>query len=223
MNKNIIRRILQVLFTLIIQDVILFSSAQTIHWIWAWLYLSLGVVILIINFIVIPTELIEERGKKKEDAKKWDKVLTSLNILPTIGMFLFAGLDYRFHWTKEIPIFFNISGLILLFLGSMLFTWAMVSNKYFSTLVRIQTDRNHQVATFGPYKYIRHPGYVGYISMSFATPLVLGSLWSLIFSGITIIIFIIRTALEDKTLSKELNGYAEYSDIVRYRLIPFIW
>lgn len=223
MNKNIIRRILQVLFTLIIQGVILFISARTIYWMWAWIFLSLGVILLVINFIVIPTELIEERGKKQEGAKKWDKVLTSLSILPTMGVYLFAGLDYRFHWTKEIPIFFNISGLILFFLGSMLFTWAMISNKYFSTLVRIQTDRNHQVATSGPYKYIRHPGYVGYIIMSFATPLALGSLWSLIFSGIITIILIIRTALEDKTLSKELNGYAEYSEVVRYRLIPFIW
>ena len=90
-------------------------------------------------------------------------------------------------------------------------------------MVRLQTDRNHRVATSGPYKFIRHPGYVGYIIMSFATPLALGSLWSPCFSAIITILFIIRTYLEDKTLRKELKGYVEYSELVRHRLIPFAW
>ena len=90
-------------------------------------------------------------------------------------------------------------------------------------MVRLQTDRNHRVATSGPYKFVRHPGYVGYIIMSFATPLALGSLWTLSFSVITTILFIIRTYLEDKTLQKELKGYVEYPELVKYRLIPFVW
>ena len=223
MNKNIMRRIFQVWFTLIIQGVILFIAAWTINWLWAWIFLFLGVIILMINSMVIPAELIEERGKKKEDVKKWDKIITSLNIIPTLCIYLFSGLDYRFHWTQELLVLFNISGLILVFLGAMLFTWSMISNKFFSTMVRLQTDRNHRVATSGPYKIVRHPGYVGYIIMSFATPLALGSLWSLSFSVIITILFIIRTYLEDKTLQKELNGYVEYSELVKYRLIPFVW
>lgn len=90
-------------------------------------------------------------------------------------------------------------------------------------MVRLQTDRNHQVATSGPYKLVRHPGYVGYIIMFLAIPLALGSLWTLSFSVIITILLIIRTYLEDKTLRKELKGYAEYSELVRYKLIPFIW
>ncbi len=223
MNKNIMRRIFQVWFTLIIQGVILFIAAWTINWLWAWIFLFLGVILLMINSMVIPAELIEERGKKKEDVKKWDKIITSLNIIPTLCIYLFSGLDYRFHWTQELSILFNISGLILVFLGAMLFTRAMISNKFFSTMVRLQTDRNHRVATSGPYKLVRHPGYVGYIIMSFATPLALGSLWTLSFSVIITILFIIRTYLEDKTLQKELNGYVEYSESVKYRLIPFVW
>ncbi len=223
MNKNIMRRIFQVWFTLIIQGVILFIAAWTINWLWAWIFLFLGVILLMINSMVIPAELIEERGKKKEDVKKWDKIITSLNIIPTLCIYLFSGLDYRFHWTQELSILFNISGLILVFLGAMLFTRAMISNKFFSTMVRLQTDRNHRVATSGPYKFVRHPGYVGYIIMSFATPLALGSLWTLSFSVIITILFIIRTYLEDKTLQKELNGYVEYSESVKYRLIPFVW
>ena len=166
MNKNIMRRIFQVWFILIIQGVILFIAAWTIYWLWAWIFLFLSVGMLMINLMVIPAELIEERGKKKEDVKKWDKIITS---------------------------------------------------------VRLQTDRNHRVATSGPYKLVRHPGYVGYIIMFFAIPLALGSLWALSFSIIITVLLIIRTYLEDKTLKKELKGYAEYSELVKYKLIPFVW
>ncbi len=98
----------------------------------------------------------------------------------------------------------------------------MVSNKYFSTMVRIQNERDHKVAIEGPYKFVRHPGYVGFIVMVIATPIALGSLYALSMSVIVSIIFVIRTSLEDKTLKKELIGYQEYSKIVKYRLIPFI-
>ncbi|MBA7590421.1 hypothetical protein ES708_32541 [subsurface metagenome] len=183
----------------------------------------LSVVILIINLLVIPVELIEERGRLKKDAKKWDKVLTSINIVPTILLYVCSGLDYRFNLTGNVNILINIAGLVLSFSGAMLFTWSMISNKFFSTQVRLQTDRKHTVATGGPYRFVRHPGYVGYIIMSFATPMALGTLWGLIFSGITGILLIIRTALEDNTLKRELAGYDEYAEKVKYRLIPFLW
>jgi len=105
----------------------------------------------------------------------------------------------------------------------MLFTWSMLSNKYFSTMVRIQTERGHEVAVSGPYRYIRHPGYVGFILMVLATPISLGTLYALSMSGITAILFIIRTSLEDKTLKNELAGYLDYANKVKYKLIPFIW
>ena len=90
-------------------------------------------------------------------------------------------------------------------------------------MVRIQKEREHQVATTGPYKIIRHPGYVGFILMSLATPILLGSLYGLIMSVFVVVILIIRTTLEDRTLKNELTGYLEYSKKVKYRLIPFIW
>jgi len=223
MNTNVIRRLVQVFLTLFIQGVILFAAAGTLFWKWAWILLLLSVVILIINLLVIPVELIEERGRLKKDAKKWDKVLTSINIIPTILLYVCSGLDYRFNLTGNVNIVINITGLVLSFSGAMLFTWSMISNKFFSTLVRLQTDRKHTVATGGPYRFVRHPGYVGYIIMSFATPMALGTLWGLIFSGITGILLIIRTALEDNTLKRELAGYAEYAEKVKYRLIPFLW
>ncbi len=223
MNTNVIRRLVQVFLTLFIQGVILFAAAGTLFWKWAWILLLLSVVILIINLLVIPVELIEERGRLKKDAKKWDKVLTSINIVPTILLYVCSGLDYRFNLTGNVNILINIAGLVLSFSGAMLFTWSMISNKFFSTQVRLQTDRKHTVATGGPYRFVRHPGYVGYIIMSFATPMALGTLWGLIFSGITGILLIIRTALEDNTLKRELAGYDEYAEKVKYRLIPFLW
>jgi protein-S-isoprenylcysteine O-methyltransferase Ste14 len=223
MNKDIIRRLIQVFSILLFQGVILFIAAGTLSWKWAWIVLLLSAFLLIINLILLPAELIEERGRKKENVKKWDKMLTSFNIIPTILMYIFSGLDHRFNWTGDVYIIINITGLVIIFSGSMIFTWSMVSNKFFSTLVRLQTDRQHTVATEGPYKYIRHPGYAGYIIMSLATPIALGAFWGLVFSGITCILIIVRTALEDDTLKKELPGYAEYTENVKYRLIPFLW
>ncbi|MBA7500155.1 hypothetical protein ES704_03148 [subsurface metagenome] len=223
MNKNVLKRLIQVLFTLILQGTILFISAWSVKWYWAWFFLTLGVIILLINLFVIPVELMEERGKKKENVKKWDKILTSINIIPMLGIYIVSGLDYRFGWSINSNILIHITGLVFYFLGSMLFTWSMLSNKYFSTMVRIQIERGHEVAISGPYKYIRHPGYVGFIVMVLATPISLGTLYALLMSGITTILFIIRTSLEDKTLKNELDGYLEYSNKVKYKLIPFIW
>ena len=223
MNKNVMKRVIQVVVTLAAQGILLFVSAGTVMWQWAWIFLLLGIVILIINFFVLPVELVAERGTKKENVKKWDRILTSVSIIPYLGMFIVCGLDYRYEWSGDLDISLNVSGLILYFLGSMLFTWSMISNKYFSTMVRIQLERDHSVATNGPYKYVRHPGYVGFILFTLATPLALGALHGLLIAGIMAVIFIIRTRLEDKTLKAELKGYADYSAIVRYKLIPFLW
>lgn len=223
MNKAIFKRLIQIFFTLLIQSIILFVSAWTLKWHWAWVFISTGIVILIINLIVIPTVVIEERGKKKENVKKWDKILTTINIFPMLGIYLLAGLDYKFNWSIDLSIKIHIAGLVFFFLGSMIFTWSMVSNKFFSTMVRIQEERKHQVATGGPYKYVRHPGYVGFIIMVLATPIALGSLYAVSMSVIVVLILIIRTTFEDKTLKNELKGYIEYSENVKYKLVPFLW
>ena len=223
MNKDIIRRAIQVFSVLIFQGVILFIAAGTLNWKWAWIILLLSAFILLINSIILPKELIAERGRKKKNVKKWDKILTSINIIPTILMFVFSGFDYRYNWTGEVNIIINITGLILIFSGSMVFTWSMVSNNFFSTMVRLQFDRGHTVANEGPYKYVRHPGYLGYIIFTLATPIALGTFWGLIFAGLICILLIIRTSLEDSTLRKELPGYIKYAENVKYRLIPLLW
>jgi protein-S-isoprenylcysteine O-methyltransferase Ste14 len=136
---------------------------------------------------------------------------------------LVAGLDYRFSWTGEIAFIWHITGALLYALTLGLTGWAMISNAYFSTAVRIQSDRGQQVCTTGPYHYVRHPGYVGFFFQSFAVPILLGSLWALFFAAPVIVLMIIRTSREDQMLQEQLPGYKEYAQRVKYRLLPRIW
>jgi len=219
--SRIRRRMLQVVIQFLVLAAILFITSGRLGWVWAWAYLGVGATILAINVLVMPPELIAERGEFKEGVKGWDRVLTTLSILPTLSMPMVAGLDVHFGWSPQLDLTVHLIGLACIALGQGLFTWAMVSNKFFSTCVRIYRD--HTVASEGPYQYVRHPGYVGYIVSSLATSLALGSLWALIPAGLTMGLLIVRTALEDRTLLEELDGYKEYARRVRYRLLPGLW
>jgi protein-S-isoprenylcysteine O-methyltransferase Ste14 len=179
--------------------------------------------IVAINALVLPPELIAERGQIKEDTKSWDKVLGILLITPTLGTLIVAGLDKRCGWSPPLAVVVHLVALIFYALAQGLFTWAMASNKFFSGTVRIQKERGHTVASGGPYRYVRHPGYVGYIASWIATSLALGSLWALIPAGLVMGLMVVRTALEDKTLQAELDGYRDYAARVRYRLLPGVW
>ena len=220
--SRIRKRMLQVIVQFLVLAAILFISSGRLGWVWAWIYLGVGMGILMINVLVMPPELIAERGRTdKKDIKAWDRVLTTLNIFPTLGVPIIAGLDERFGWSPPLALAIQVVGLIFFALAQGLFTWAVVSNKFFSTAVRIQQGQT--VASGGPYRYVRHPGYVGYVVFSFATPLALGSLWGLIPAGLTMCVLVVRTALEDRTLRDELDGYKEYAQRVRYRLLPAVW
>jgi protein-S-isoprenylcysteine O-methyltransferase Ste14 len=96
-------------------------------------------------------------------------------------------------------------------------------NKFFSAVIRIQEDRGHSVVSSGPYRYVRHPGYTGVILYMVSTAIVLESLWALIPAGLILIVTIVRTVLEDRTLRAELDGYSDYAGRVHYRLIPLVW
>jgi protein-S-isoprenylcysteine O-methyltransferase Ste14 len=117
----------------------------------------------------------------------------------------------------------QIAGLTVCILGHALWIWAMVSNRFFSQIVRIQSERGHAVATAGPYRYVRHPAYLGLIFFDLALSILLASWWALLASGACALLLLLRTALEDRTLQAELTGYGDYARQVRYRLIPGIW
>jgi protein-S-isoprenylcysteine O-methyltransferase Ste14 len=139
-------------------------------------------------------------------------------------MYTIAGLDSgRFHWSPDFHLGINLIGLLLTGTGQLLFLIAQKQNKFFSSTVRIQTDRGHVVCDTGLYKIVRHPAYMGSIIQSLGFPLLFGSLWSIIPIGLLIILFVVRTNLEDKTLKTELNGYPEYAAKTQYKLIPYIW
>jgi len=166
----------------------------------------------------------KERAHPKADAKAWDRVLAHLTgPLGSTAMLIVAGLNVRFGWPPQVPFAWQAAGLVVFVLGMGLMTWAMIVNNFFSLVVRIQKDRGHTVVSGGPYAYVRHPGYVGGILFQLATPVMLGTLWALIPAGLAACCILVRTALEDKTLQAELDGYKDYAARVRYRLLPGVW
>jgi protein-S-isoprenylcysteine O-methyltransferase Ste14 len=175
--------------------------------------------------VVMPKhpEMIAERAAPKENVKSWDKALSTLVGVAMLAALVIAGLDERFGWSPDFALGVQAVGLVLLVLGYALFSWAMSSNEFFSTLVRIQDERGHSVASGGPYRFIRHPGYAGWVILSAGGPLLLGSLWALVPSVLSALLMVVRTSLEDATLQAELAGYKEYAKLVRYRLIPWVW
>jgi protein-S-isoprenylcysteine O-methyltransferase Ste14 len=158
------------------------------------------------------------------NAKAWDKVLAPLMAVSvSFPMVIVAGLDHRYNWSPELPPWLIVIGFILITIGYAFSAWAVVENRFFSSVVRIQTDRGHVVCDTGPYRVVRHPGYAGNILPLFGIVLALGSVWTLIPAAVASIISVIRTVLEDQTLQEELPGYRDYARRVRYRLIPGIY
>jgi len=206
--------------------VALFWSAGRIDWWSAWAAIGVMSVwmigMAIINFR--NPELMLERIKPPKDAKQWDTLIVVCIRLTTLARYILAGLDQRYGWTGGFPLSVQIAGLMVSALGyDVLFLWASASNAFFSQVVRIQSERGHTVAAGGPYKYMRHPAYIGAIMYELGVSVLLASWWALIASGLSAALLILRTALEDRTLQADLPGYADYAQKVRYRLLPGIW
>jgi protein-S-isoprenylcysteine O-methyltransferase Ste14 len=164
-----------------------------------------------------------ERLAPPKGAKRWDRAILSCLRLAQLARYILAGLDQRNGWTGGFPLAAQIAGLLVCVLGNAILLWAMVSNSFFSQIVRIQAERGHTVAIGGPYQVVRHPAYVGMILFELAISTLLASWWALAAGGLCASLLILRTALEDRTLRAELGGYEEYARRVRYRLVPGIW
>jgi protein-S-isoprenylcysteine O-methyltransferase Ste14 len=189
-------------------------------------YVGIGLIMLTLNYTALrlDDELMKERSKPGEGVKKWDKLILGLSFLTTIGMYIVAGYDSgRYHWSPPFHWSLYISGIVLTIIGQLLFLIAQKQNKFFSSTVRIQTDRGHTVCDTGLYKIVRHPAYMGSLIQAIGFPLFFGSLWSIIPICVSIIFLITRTYLEDKTLNQELKGYSEYAQKTKYKLIPYLW
>ena len=208
---------------------ILFACAGDFCWWQAWVYSILVFIAGIAGRILAEQRhpgLMAERlsREKHQTSKTWDKVLSPLMSL-SVGplLVIVPGLDHRFGWSPTFPLWLNILGLVLIAAGYGFAVWALVENRFFSGMVRIQTDRGHVVCTTGPYRIVRHPGYAGNILPLPGIVLALGSVWTLIPAAVALVIAVIRTSLEDRTLQEELPGYKEYAQRVRYRLFPGIF
>ena len=225
-TAGIIARAGQILFIFLFQGLILFLGSGNVRWIAAWIFLGISLLSVAINAVFMlrnNPETIAERGRPKE-VKDWDKLIGGLLLM---GQYLLvplvAALDERFEWTVEYATLWQAIGAGIYALALGLTGWAMISNAYFSTAVRIQSDRGQQVCRNGPYRFVRHPGYVGFFIQALSVPILLGSLWALVLAIPVGVLMIIRTSLEDRLLQEELPGYMEYTHEVRYRLIPGVW
>jgi len=228
-NPITVRAVIGFIAYQLLNPVILFVCAGTAKWGIAWVYFGVSIFGMIASRVIAHRknpDLLAERAHYREskNVKPWDKVLVPIAALygPVFALIV-AGLDRRFGWSEVIPLWGQVLALLVGVLGFMLASWAMVENRFFSALVRIQKDRDHTVCDTGPYRWVRHPGYAGGILFYLVTPIVLNSMWAFIPMSVSIIATVIRTALEDKTLQSELSGYQEYTRETPYRLVPGIW
>ncbi len=223
----VVRRMLQVGLSILLAAVALFGASGRLDWGWAWAYVGLAASIVLFNaLILLPSrrDVIAERAGAGPGAKTWDKWLGgAASAVGSLIALVVAGLDTRFGWTGALPLRTHLIGAGCFAAGNLLLTWAMAVNPFFSTVVRIQRERGHTVVDRGPYRAVRHPGYVGWIAAAVAAPLLLGSASALAPAALGAGLMIARTALEDRTLRRELDGYEAYAGRVRYRLMPGLW
>jgi len=225
-KRVLVRYIIRETMGIVIVGVALFWAAGTLSWWPGWGLVALtagwvaGMTVVILRFN--PDMLADRLGARKQ-GERWDRVIMSIVGISQLVRLVVAGLDERFGWTPGFPSSLQVAGLAAALLGYALVVWATAVNAHFSQIVRIQAERDHTVATGGPYAWVRHPAYVGSIVNELAVPLLLDSWWALIPGVLNATLFVVRTALEDDTLKKNLAGYSAYAQEVSARLVPGIW
>lgn len=228
-KTNLIRYNVRLFLSLLAQAIIFFAAADQLEIPRAWLFFVLTFFYYVSSFIIIyrlNPEVIEERGSSafQEGTKSWDKyIILAYTILGIYGQFFVAGWDLGHIKFFFLCLEYLLAGLILYMVSIVLIVWAMIQNPFFEPSVRIQKERGQQVIESGPYQLVRHPGYLSGILLHLAIPMILGSGLALIYATIIILLLIIRTYLEDKTLQVELEGYREYTEKTQYRILPGIW
>jgi protein-S-isoprenylcysteine O-methyltransferase Ste14 len=226
LRGGILARAGQILFVLVLTGVIVFGAAGRLDWAWGWVFLAIYVVSISINAAFLlrtSPDVVAERGRPAE-FKRWDALISGgWALFQYLGIPIVAGLDLRLGWTGTVDVAWHVLGAVVFAAGLGLFGWAMIENAYFSTAARIQGDRGQTVCRTGPYRFVRHPGYVGAILQSIGAAVLLGSAWAVLPAVGAGAFMVARTALEDRMLRAELAGYADYAREVRYRLMPGVW
>lgn len=227
LTKSGIKAFLAPIRWIIVTGLVFFLTSGEINILRAWIYIgiyAIGGLIIGVTLLKKSPRLLNDRGKMQEGTKQFDKyiILTYFLFAIVITPFV-AGIDRRFNLIELLPSFYLYIGIILYIFSTIFSIWPMLHNPFFEGTIRIQREKNHNVIDTGPYKIVRHPGYLGMLLGSISLPLALGSLLAFIPLVIMIILIFIRTYYEDTTLQKELTGYSEYCKEVKYRIIPFIW
>lgn len=211
---------------IIVTGIVFFLASGQFNYPRAWIYFGIyfcGSLIFSSILLRKSPELLNSRGKVQAGTKPKDKYLIAgYFFLAIVITPLMAGLDVRYN-ISLISFQYLYLAIILYILSAAFSLWPMLHNPFFEGTVRIQNDRMQSVIRSGPYKFVRHPGYIGMLIGSFPLPFALGSALSLIPVLLMVIIVFTRTSFEDRTLQEELPGYSDYCKEVRYRLIPFLW
>jgi len=169
--------------------------------------------------------LLEERlgSLIQRGQKGWDKLFMVPMLAIWLGWLVLMGLDAgRYHWSS-VPLYAQALGFVLLCLASYLVWLTLRANSFAAPVIKIQKERGHKVVSTGPYAYVRHPMYAGVLLFILGAPLLLGSWWGLLAGALIIVLIGVRAVLEERMLTAELEGYAEYAERVRYRLVPRVW
>jgi protein-S-isoprenylcysteine O-methyltransferase Ste14 len=187
-----------------------------------WAYLGVWIASGVVGALVSDPTLMKERLRPGPGGQ--DYVIMVLMIPLWLGQFIVAGLDVgRFHWSDTVPLAVQIIGLLAMAAGLAVMVWAVAVNRFFSSVIRLQTDRGHQLVTSGPYGYVRHPAYAVWPFIAIGGGLALGS-WLAALIGLLLVLPVLRRAtLEDRFLREHLEGYAAYAQRVRYRVLPGVW
>ena len=224
-----VKALMGFLIYLLLVPAFLFIAAGTVNWLMAWVYAALLLTSALGSRAIVLArnpDTLRERARftSAEGIKPWDRLL-----VPIVGLYgpmatmVVAGLDHRWEWSPVVPLPGQIVAALLVAAGYGLAVWAMIANRYFSAVARIQSDRDQQVVTSGPYRFVRHPSYAGAILAGLALPFMLSALWALLPAAVTAIAVAVRTGLEDQMLRAELAGYPDYAERTRYRLFPGVW
>jgi protein-S-isoprenylcysteine O-methyltransferase Ste14 len=227
-HRSVVPRLfIQTAVWLAISGALLFIPAGTFRWPEAWIYIAgIGTIGLVSAMAIArrDPELLRERMRApvQRDQKGWDKILLSLFMALSFAQYIVCGLDHRFA-ASDVPLWVKGAGAGGVALGFYVFHVVLRANTFAAPVVKIQSERKHRVIDTGPYAYVRHPMYAGFIPMSLGTPLLLGSWYGFALAFLLIAIMSVRAVLEENTLKAELEGYEAYAARVRYRLVPGVW
>ena len=222
-----LRITLRLLITFVVMSAAFFGSAGTVAWPQAWIYMIIQFSFWLVTALWLkkhnPQLLKDRMVFLKPATRGWDKAIIMTSTAVFVPYLLLPGLDaVRCEWSS-VPVLVSVFAYAGVMVSLLLFFAVLRENAYLSRFVEVQKERGHKVVTTGPYRYVRHPMYVGLILLLYSIPVALGSLWTLVPASVLTFLFVIRTHFEDKTLHEELDGYKAYSGKVKYRLFPGLW